>query len=157
MKKLILNLLIISNIILANEIPLTPIIPGTPIQKDGNKKRILLETGALRVKTIAKVVVPLEVISDVEIDRIVFDNEEVKIPFELELNKIPELNKKYKVNFSETEIDIDKDGKIDTIIYVNDIGNTKVIRDNHVKIMGRNISKEGTHKKKIYITVEVNE
>lgn len=103
------------------------------------------------------VFVPLEIISDIDIDAVVVDNEEVKIPFDVELNKEPEKKDYYKLKFSETEIDIDNDGKIDTVIYSPKYINQRIVRENYVKIQGENISKDGEYSKKIYITVEVDE
>ncbi len=63
------------------------------------------------------VFVPLEIISDVDINAMVIDDEELNIPFELELNKESDKKDYYKLKFSEIEIDIDNDGKIDTYIF----------------------------------------
>lgn len=101
--------------------------------------------------------VPLEIISDVEIDTLILDNEEKYIPFEIGVNKSPEKNNYYKLSFSENEIDIDNDGKIDTFIYTPKYINKKTIKDNYVKIVGENISKDGTYNKKVSITIEIDE
>lgn len=120
------------------------------------KERKLIKNDSIRVDAKAKVFVPLEVISDIEIKTLVVDDEEITLPFEMELNKRPDTFYKYRFNLSNKEIDIDNDGKIDTVIYVNKNIDNKIIRDNYVKISGKNISKEGTHRKKVYITVEVD-
>lgn len=104
-----------------------------------------------------KVVVPLEIISDVEINAIVVDDEEIDVPFDIELNKKPDKQNFYKLKYSENIIDIDKDGIADTFIYSPKYINEKIVRDNSVKIKGKNISKDGEYSKKIYITIEVDE
>ncbi|MGL4901801.1 MAG: hypothetical protein ACRC3I_01825, partial [Cetobacterium sp.] len=63
----------------------------------------------------------------------------------------------YVLNYSETEIDIDGDGTVDTFIYSPKYINKKLVKDNYLYIDGKNISREGVHKKKVYITVELNE
>lgn len=104
-----------------------------------------------------EVFVPLEILSDIDINAIVIDNEELNIPFEIELNKEPEKKDYYKLKFSETEIDIDGDGKIDTYIYSPKYINQRIVKENYVNIKGSNISKDGDYYKKIYITIEVDE
>lgn len=101
--------------------------------------------------------IPLEIISDIEIEALILDEEEVDIPFEIELNKTPKRQNYYKLKYSETEIDIDNDGKKDTFIYSPKYINKKNIRDNYIKIQGKNISKDGKYNRKVYITVEVDE
>ncbi len=103
------------------------------------------------------VFVPLEILSDIDINAIVIDNEELNIPFEIELNKEPEKKDYYRVKFSETEIDIDNDGKIDTYIYSPKYINQRIVKENYVNIKGANITKDGDYYKKIYITIEVEE
>lgn len=102
------------------------------------------------------VFVPLEILSDVDIKAIIIDNEELNIPFEIELNKEPEKKDYYRLKFSETEIDVDNDGRIDTYIYSPKYINRKIIKDNYVNIKGSNISKDGEYYKKIYITIEID-
>ncbi|WP_407536465.1 hypothetical protein [Cetobacterium somerae] len=103
------------------------------------------------------VFVPLEILSDIDINAVVIDDEELNVPFELEMNKEPERKDYYKLKYSETEIDIDNDGQIDTFIYSPKYINQRVIKDNYVLIKGKNISKDGDYYKKIYITIEVDE
>lgn len=138
------------------EMPLIPLIPASPTEHP-TSKRVLEKVATLMGKLECEVIVPLEIISDIEIKALVVDNENLNIPFDVELNKTPNINNNYKLNFSETKIDIDKDGNIDTEIYASKTIDSKLLKDNYVKITGKNISKEGTHKKKIYITVEVND
>lgn len=162
MVKKIAIFLITSICVMAESIPMTPLIPAAPVTKEENvngviKKRRLLITDSVEARVKAQVIVPLEVISDVDIKALVIDDQEVTVPFQLELNKKPDRENFYKINFSQKEIDIDKDGRIDTTIYVNEKINSKIIKDNYVKIEGKNISKEGTHRKKVYITVEVDD
>lgn len=146
-----------------NSIPMIPMLPSSPIVKpeineDGDiKTRKLLKIGNINLKIKAKVIVPLEVISDIDIKALIIDDDNLKIPFELELSKNPGLLNIYKLNFSSTKIDIDNDGNIDTEIFTNNKIDKRIIQDNYIKIIGKNISKEGTHKKRIYVTVEVRE
>lgn len=103
------------------------------------------------------VFVPLEILSDIDINAVVIDNEELNVPFEIELNKEPEKKDYYRFKFSETEIDIDSDGKIDTYIYSPKYINQRIVKENYVNIKGANISRDGDYYKKIYITIEVDE
>lgn len=168
-KILFIGTLLISSILLGAKeegdvfIPMIPLIPASPTEKpvvgeDGEIKiRKLLKIGTALAKIEAEVIVPLEVISDIDIKALVVDEENLKIPFELELSRKPEASNMYKIDFSSTKIDIDNDGVIDTEIFANEKISDKIIRDNYVKITGKNISKEGTHKKRVYITVEVKD
>lgn len=101
--------------------------------------------------------VPLEVVSDINLN-IELENEEIKIvPFEIELNKKPDKENYYSIKYSESAIDIDGDGKIDTYIYSPKYINEKINKENYIKIYGENITKDGTYKKTIYLTVEGGE
>lgn len=73
------------------------------------------------------------------------------------MNRKPEKQNYYSVKYSESVIDIDNDGKPDTYIHSPKYINERISKDNYVKIYGENISKEGKHKKTVYITVEVGE
>lgn len=141
-------------------LPLLPAIPTDKIEQGENGESIvrkLISSGVLEVDLKAEVIVPLEVISDVHIKALVVDDENLEIPFEVELNKKPEAAGIYRLNFSKTTLDIDDDGIIDTEIFASKNLDNKKIKSNYVKITGKNISKEGTHKKRVYITVEVND
>lgn len=167
MKKIILTLYFFINfsILMAAEgfIPMLPLLPAIPtdkIEQGENGESIvrkLISSGVLEVDLKAEVIVPLEVISDVHIKALVVDDENLEIPFEVELNKKPEAAGIYRLNFSKTTLDIDDDGIIDTEIFASKNLDNKKIKSNYVKITGKNISKEGTHKKRVYITVEVND
>ena len=98
--------------------------------------------------------IPLEIVSDIDIEATVYGDQIVEVPFEIELNKEPEKKDYYKLTYSETEIDIDSDGRVDTYIYSPKFINTRYIRDNYVKIYGERISSEGDYIKKVYVTVE---
>lgn len=135
--------------------PMIPIVPAIPVEKE--KIRTLLKTKTLTTKVKGKVIVPLEIISDVNIKALIVDDENVKVPFQVQLNRKPQNENIYNLKFSSTKIDIDRDGKIDTEIFSNRKITNKTIRDNYVKITGKNISNEGTFKKTIYITVEVRD
>lgn len=156
------------NIIGAEEklpiIPMIPLLPAIPSQPAGdgtelgegvNKKPLETKTIIMGMKV--DVVVPLEIISDVEIQAMVVDEQEIEVPFEIEVNKVPDKKDFYRLNFTETEIDIDDDGQDDTYIYSSKFINSKIEKDNKVVIKGKNISKEGFHKKIIYITVETHD
>lgn len=133
-------------------IPMLPILPSIP-----NGSPVPLETKTVIMKMETEVIVPLEIISDIEIQAMVIDEQEIRVPFEVEVNRNPDKQDFYKLNYSETEIDIDNDGEIDTYIYSNQFINSKVEKENYVLIKGKNISKEGYHEKVVYITVETHD
>lgn len=145
-KILILNL-IISLIALASE--------GIFIQEGENEVRIIEKIDTLKMRAEVKVYVPLEVISDVEITATLVDDQEVTLPFSLELNKNPDSRGNYKIKFSENEIDIDNDGVKDTFIYSTEYIKSRIVENNYIIIKGGNISNEGEFYKRIYLTVEV--
>ncbi|MGL5459972.1 MAG: hypothetical protein ACRDBY_10190 [Cetobacterium sp.] len=156
MEKLEINEIIKPN--LPSEIPLIPIIPSLPntienIDGDGNIRN-LEKNYTVVVEAKVNIFVPLEIVSDINIDATVYDDQVVEVPFEIELNKEPEKKNYYKLKYSETEIDIDNDGRIDTYIYSPEFVNTKYIRDNFVRIHGERITSEGDYTKKVYVTVE---
>lgn len=134
-------------------IPMVPILPAIPTDSE----RLPIETKTVMMGMGTEVIVPLEIISDVEIQAMVIDDQEIEVPFEIEFNKTPDKGKGYKIGYTETEIDIDDDGKTDTYIYSNTEINSKILTDNKVVIKGTNISKEGYHEKIIYITVETHD
>lgn len=116
----------------------------------------------IKTKTImmginTNVVIPLEIISDIDIEAMVIDDQDVLVPFELEMSKTPNKKDYFRIKYSETKIDIDNDGNIDTYIYSNKYINSKIQKDNYVLIRGRNISKEGYHEKIVYIDVEIKD
>ena len=164
MKKLSSIILIIFSIIFgvigaeeeAPVIPMIPILPAFPsnMEADGEIMRKPLETKTVILGMEVEVVIPLEIISDIEIQAMVIDDQEIEVPFEIEMNKEPDKRDYYRLNFSETELDIDDDGQNDTYIYSNKFINSKIEKDNKVVIKGRNISKEGYHQKIVYITIE---
>lgn len=146
-------------------IPMIPMIPATPIEKveeieleNGEVVEEiwdLIKTNTIMVKSNVDVVVPLEIMTDVDIKALIIDDQRLEIPFEIELNKEPDKKDFYSLNYSETAIDIDKDGKIDTHIISPKYINKKVVDDNLLIIDGQNISVEGTHRKKVYINIEM--
>lgn len=69
--------------------------------------------------------------------------------------KEPDKKDYYKLKFSENEIDIDKNGTIDTYLYTTKYINSKISDGNFVNIKGSGISTEGTFYKKVYLTIEV--
>ena len=170
MKKLlgILMAFMTINIIGAEEklpiVPMIPLLPAIPsqtivdgTQTDGEVIKKPIETKTIIMGMEVEVVVPLEIISDVEVKAMVIDEQEIEVPFEIEVNKVPDKKDFYRLNFTETEIDIDDDGQDDTYIYSSKFINSKIEKDNKVIIKGKNISKEGYHKKIIYITVETHD
>lgn len=169
-KKIFLLLMLVSSLCFAESIPATPIlppinkeeipeVPGLPtedkVEEGGIRKLEYNTTVMLQVKL--KVNVPLEIVSDVDIEAMIIDDQKIEVPFDIELNKEPDRKDYYKIKYSETEIDIDKDGQIDTKIYSPPFLNTRIVEDNIVYIDGAKISKEGTHKRKVFMTIEVRE
>ncbi len=146
-----------------NLLPGIPIIPSLPTEEsttDTNGEELkwkLEDSYTINLDTKVYAVVPLEIITDVDIKALIIDDQELTIPFDLEMNKEPDKQNFYVLNYSETEIDIDGDGILDTFIYSPKYINKKVVKDNYLYIDGKNITREGVHKKKVYITVELNE
>lgn len=162
MKKLFaLFFLILNTAVFSEEsepiIPMLPLLPSMPVNPEAEGKPVPLEVKTVIMKMETEIVVPLEIISDTEIQAMVIDNQKAVVPFEIEMNKEPDKKDYYKLNYSETEIDIDDDGKTDTFIYSNEYINSKIEKDNRVEIQGENISKEGYHEKIIYMTVEIHD
>ncbi len=136
-------------------IPMIPILPSIPSNSEASGLPVPLEVKTIIMKMETEIKVPLEIISDIEIQAMVIDDQEIVVPFEIEMNKEPDKKDYYKLNYSETEIDIDNDGKVDTHIYSNKFINSKIEKDNKVTIEGKNISKEGYHEKIIYLTIDI--
>ena len=114
----------------------------------------LIESGKeMTMKVQANIVTPLQIMTDLDVKATVVDNQKLEIPFKLEMNKNP--NKTYELSYTENLIDIDNDGKIDTHIISPKYINKKVVDDNLIIIDGQNISVEGTHRKKVYINIEM--
>lgn len=138
------------------EIPLGPTIPTTGRDVDElGQVRLLEKTYTVMLESKVNIFVPLEVITDIDIETTVIGDQIVDVPFEIELNREPEKKDYYSIKYSENIIDIDGDGTPDTYIFSPKYINEKVSKDNFVRIYGENITKEGTHKKDIYITVEI--
>ena len=165
MKKLLTLFFLIFSITIFSEeskpseplVPMIPLLPSMPINPEAEGKPVPLEVKTIIMKMGTEIVVPLEIISDTEIQAMVIDDQKVVVPFEIEMNKEPDKKDYYKLTYSETEIDIDDDGKIDTSVYSNEYINSKIEKDNYVVIEGKNISKEGYHEKIIYLTVETHD
>ena len=104
MKKLLSIILIIFSIIFgvigaeeeAPVIPMIPILPAFPsnMEADGEIMRKPLETKTVILGMEVEVVIPLEIISDIEIQAMVIDDQEIEVPFEIEINKEPD--KRYR-------------------------------------------------------------
>lgn len=159
-KKIMLLFILVLNVFSFSEeaqpiIPMIPVLPSMPANPEANGLPVPLETKTIIMKMETEIKVPLEIISDIEIQAMVIDDQEAVVPFEIEMNKEPDKKDYYKLNYSETEIDIDEDGKVDTHIYSNKFLNSKIEKDNKVVIEGKNISKEGYHEKIIYLTIEI--
>lgn len=122
--------------------------------EENDDTRRLEKNFTVMLEAKVNIFIPLEVVSDIDIEATVYGNQVLDIPFEIELNKEPERKNYYKLVFSEKEIDIDSDGKIDTYIFSPEFINTRYINDNYLKVYGENISQEGEYVKKVYITVE---
>ncbi|MGL4866824.1 MAG: hypothetical protein ACRCZO_12165 [Cetobacterium sp.] len=169
MKGFLINFLFISVLSFSNEgIMLLPSdetmggpIPSITLPEISDEnvedKWELEKTTELVLESKAKVIVPLEIISDIEIKALVIDNQKHEIPFQIELNRNPERKDYYRLNYTTTKLDIDDDGKEDTQIYSPKFINSKTIDDNKVIIDGSNITKEGVHRKRVYITVEIRD
>lgn len=139
-------------------IPLIPLIPAIPTKgenKENNEIRKLEKVYTVMLESKVNVFVPLEIISDINIDTVLIGDQIAEIPFDIELNKKPEKQNYYSIKYSENILDIDNDGQMDTYIYSPQYINEKVSKNNSVKIYGEKISKEGIHKKNVYVTVEV--
>ncbi|MBC2857011.1 hypothetical protein H3N56_11260 [Cetobacterium sp. 2A] len=170
MNKIFVLFILVNILSFSNATPIIPAIPSTgntdmevpklpnsdKTEKDGSVRKLLSNTTVM-IESKLNVVVPLEIISDIDIKAMVVDDERVEVPFSFELNKTPDIQNHYKVKYSEDKIDIDKDGKIDTYIYSPKFLNKRIIDDNMVVIEGENISKDGVHEKKIYMTIEVKQ
>lgn len=140
------------------EIPLIPIIPSLPTEvedtdEEGNIRH-LEKNYTIMVESKVNIFVPLEIVSDISVDALVLGDETVQVPFDIELNREPEKKDFYKIVYSQKELDIDNDGRIDTYIYSPEFANTRIISDNYVEVQGRNISKDGDYQKKVYVTIE---
>lgn len=132
----------------------TPSKIGRDVGENG-EVRLLEKNFTTLVESRVKVFVPLEVITDIDIESTVIGDQIVDVPFEIELNRKPEKENYYSIKYSENLIDIDGDGSYDTYIHSPKYINDKAEKNNFVRIFGGNITKEGTYKKDIYITVEV--
>ena len=162
MKKLFTLFFLILNITIFSEesepiIPMLPLLPSMPANPEAEGKPVPLETKTIIMKMETEIEVPLEIISDTEIQALIIDDQRAVVPFEIEMNKEPDKKDYYKLNYSEIEIDIDEDGEVDTKIYSNEFINSKIEKENYVVIEGKNISKEGYHEKIIYLTVETHD
>lgn len=149
--------LVDNKVTIDNEEIILPDVPNKTSEIEANLGWNLIKNYTAVLETKLNVFVPLEILNDIDIDTVILDNEELKIPFEIEFNKIPDRKEYYKLKFSETEIDIDNDGRIDTTIYSSKYINKKIIQDNYIQIKGKNISKDGDYYKKVYITIDIDE
>lgn len=103
----------------------------------------------------AEVIVPLQIITDLNIKATVIDNQKLEIPFKLEMNKDPK--KTYKLSYSENLIDIDNDGVTDIQISSPELSSDRVVENNKIIIYGNGIKNDGLYRKKIYITIELKD
>lgn len=140
-------------------IPAIPLIPASPIEKVDENLDVweLEKMTTLMMENRLQIVVPLEIISDLDVKALIIDDQKLEIPFEIEMNKEPDRKDYYMLKYTATELDIDDDGSMDTRIYSPKYINKKVVDDNLLTIDGANISREGTHKKRVYVTVELKD
>lgn len=103
----------------------------------------------------AEVIVPLQIITDLNIKATVIDNQKLEIPFKLEMNK--DSKKTYKLSYSENLIDIDNDGVTDIQISSPELSSDRVVENNKIIIYGNGIKNDGLYRKKIYITIELKD
>ena len=145
--------------LLEGKLPMIPVAPNIPTtgkdEDEYGQIRLLENTYTVMLESKMNVFVPLEIITDIDIEQNVIGDQIVDVPFEIELNREPEKKNYYSIKYSENLLDIDQDGVYDTYIHSPEYINEKVSKDNFVRIYGGNISKEGTHKKDIYLTVEI--
>lgn len=168
--KLIVLFVFLNTCLLAKSHLPTPMLPEVPhqttkvpsetveppiLKNEKDRERVLEKINTTMLKITTNVYVPLEIISDVEIETTVVDDQEVTIPFNIEVNKKPDKRDYYKLKFSENNIDIDKDGVVDTQLYSTRYINSKISDSNYVHIKGAGISNEGSFYKKVYLTIEV--
>lgn len=139
------------------EKPSLPSLPNEDLTEIGGGVRALEKNTTVMMNLKLDVVVPLEIVSDVDVEALVIDNQKIEVPFDVELNKIPEKKDYYSLKFSETEIDIDGDGQIDTTIYTPKFINSRIVDENILYIDGEKISNEGKYQRKVYMTIEVQE
>lgn len=139
------------------EKPSLPSLPNEDMIEIGGGTRVLEKNTTVMMNLKLDVVVPLEIVSDVDIEALVIDDQKLEVPFDVELNKTPVRKDYYSLKFSETEIDIDGDGQIDTTIYTPKFINSRIVDENILYIDGGKISKEGKHQRKVYMTIEVRE
>lgn len=141
---------------LDEEIPELPFVPTIKeYMKEDNGYRELEETYTVMLQTKVKVFVPLEIFSDIDLKATVIDDQKITVPFDIVMNREPKKDENYMLHFSETEIDIDNDGEIDTKIYAPTHIKSKIIEESYIEIEGSKITTEGKHNRRVYITVEV--
>lgn len=158
MKRIIFIIFIILNfieIVVAEEKSVINLEVNKEQSIEEKEGRILEKTYTVLIEEKVKIFVPLEIITDVDIEATIIGDQNLEVPFEIELNKEPEKKDYYIIKYSENIIDIDKDGKIDTYIYSPKYINERIVKGNYIKIFGDKISKEGKHKKNIYMEVEI--
>lgn len=136
-------------------IPLEPAIKKSGTDIKNGEKRELEKTFSIYLDEQMEVFIPLEVITDIDIEATILGNEVVTAPFEINLNKKPNKSNYYTIKYSDILFDIDEDGQYDTRIYSPKYINDRKETNNFVEINGSKISKTGKSSKRVYITVEV--
>ncbi|MGL6067023.1 MAG: hypothetical protein ACRC0R_08070 [Cetobacterium sp.] len=109
----------------------------------------------VEMKIVANIIVPLQIITDLDVKATVVDNQKLEIPFKLEMNKDPK--KTYKLSYTEKLIDMDNDGRIDVQIISPEYSSNRVIEKNKIVIYGEGIKDDGIYRKIIYMTVELKD
>lgn len=135
--------------------PATELIEGS---EENRTKRVLEKTYTVMLQAKIDIYVPLEILTDIDIDELLVGDETKVVPFEVVMNKTPEKKDYYKLNFEKTQIDIDGDGRADTFINCPKYINSRVVRDDtYVELHGDKIENDGTYSKRIFVTVEVDQ
>ena len=114
---------------------------------DGEELRYLEKTYTVMMEAKVDVYIPLEVITDIDLETTIIGNQIKEIPFEIELNRKPEKQNYYSVKYSESVIDIDNDGKPDTYIHSPKYINERISKE---KFMERIFQKKESIRK-LYI------
>ena len=82
-----------------DEIPELPQLPTEDKQEQNGKVRKLLRNTTVMLQSKVEVSVPLQIVSDVDIETMVIDEQKLEIPFDIELNKEPDIKDYYKINY----------------------------------------------------------
>ncbi|MGL4946879.1 MAG: hypothetical protein ACRC5T_13865 [Cetobacterium sp.] len=109
----------------------------------------------VEMKVVANIIIPLQILTDLDIKSTVVDNQKLEIPFKLEMNKDPK--KTYKLSYTEKLIDMDDDGRVDVQIISPEYSSNRILENNKIVIYGEGIKNDGIYRKIIYMTVELKD